>query len=89
MDTKSTVRNDVPAGDGFGAKCNSFWRTFRCGIATLMLSDPEPDGEAEGALRFAMARDVRTVNDRKRFAVKLPCINCVVLFAANRLFQGP
>jgi len=63
--------------------CN-FWRTFLCG-ATAMLSGSEPDGDGEGdgALRFAIARDVKIVNDKERFAMKLTCVNCVVLFAVT------
>lgn len=88
MNTKSTVRNDLLAGDGCDARCNSFWRTFRCGIATLLLSDPEPDSKGEGAFRLAMPRDW-PVKHNKRLQVKLPCMNRVVLFAVNEMLQGP
>jgi len=88
MDTKSTVRNDVLARNGAGAKCNSFWRTLRTG-ASAMLSEPVPDGDGDGAFRLTMARDVCTVKHNERRQVKFRCINCMVLFAVNRLFQGP
>jgi hypothetical protein len=54
-----------------------------------MLSEPVPDGEADGAFRFAMARDVRTVKENERLQVRPTCINCVVLFAVTALLQGP
>lgn len=79
------------AGDGVAARCNRFWRTLLWGTVAI-LSDPEPDGDGDGAFRLAVARDVSTVNDNERLQVTFRCfkrINCVVLFAVNLLLQGP
>jgi hypothetical protein len=53
-----------------------------------MMSEPVPDGEGEGAFRFAItARDI-TAKQNVCLTVTAKCINCVVLFTVDRL-QGP
>jgi hypothetical protein len=87
IDTKSTVRDELSTGNGFGARCSNRGRTFRT-AATVMLSESVPDGDGEGAFRLAiMARDL-TAKQNKRFTAKSRCMKCVVMFAVD-LSQGP